>query len=139
MKLHTEYPPLPFFGSTDQSPELSPFWDAARSQRFVLPRCTDCGRFHWYPRASCPFCFGNIEWLAATGQGVVYSFSVTNDATSPYAIAYITLPEGVTILSNVVDCDLRTLAIGQKVSVVFVPTESGTPMPVFRPTQPQAE
>ena len=128
-----ERTPLPFFGSTDRNPELAPFWDAAQAHKLVLPRCVDCGRFHWYPRANCPFCFGSVEWLPSSGEGVVYSFSVTHGTAAPYAIAYITLAEGVTMLSNIVDCDLDTLAIGQKVSMLFVSTAGGPPLPVFRP------
>lgn len=124
---------LPSIVSTDQYPELAPFWEAARSETLVLPKCTACRRFHWYPRANCPFCFGDIEWLPATGEAVVYSFSVSKHVAPAYAIAYVTLAEGVTMLSNVVDCDFDALAIGQKVRVAFAATKGGTPMPVFRP------
>jgi hypothetical protein len=54
-------------------------------------------------------------------------------AEIPYAIAYVTLDEGVTMLTNIVDCDLDTLRIGQRVRVVFKPTEGGPPVPMFTP------
>ena len=50
-----------------------------------------------------------------------------------FAIAYVTLDEGVSMLTNIVDCDLDALRIGQKVRVVFKPTEGGPPVPMFTP------
>jgi len=52
---------------------------------------------------------------------------------APYAIAYVTLEEGVTMMTNIVDCDLDAIRIGQRVKVVFKPTESGPPVPMFTP------
>jgi uncharacterized OB-fold protein len=53
-------------------------------------------------------------------------------ASGPYAIGYVTLKEGPSILTNFVDCDLGRLRIGQKVRVVFKSTE-GPPLPFFTP------
>ena len=52
---------------------------------------------------------------------------------APYAIAYVTLAEGPSMMTNIVDCDLDALKIGQDVKVKFVPTEGGPPMPFFTP------
>jgi uncharacterized protein len=114
--------------------ETQAFWDAAKDNRFVVPFCTACGKAHWYPRAVCPFCdSGKVEWRAASGRGTIYTFSVMRRAKEPYAIAYVTLVEGPTMMTNIVDCDFDALRIGQKVSVVFAPTEDGPPVPMFRP------
>jgi len=51
----------------------------------------------------------------------------------PYALAYVTLDEGVTMMTNIVDCDLDAIRIGQRVKVVFKPTEGGPPVPMFTP------
>jgi hypothetical protein len=51
----------------------------------------------------------------------------------PYAIAYVTLAEGVTMMTNIVDCDLESIRIGQAVKVVFQPSEGGPPVPMFAP------
>jgi uncharacterized OB-fold protein len=50
-----------------------------------------------------------------------------------YCIAYVKLDEGVTMMTNIVDCDLDTVKIGQKVKVTFKKTEGGVSMPVFAP------
>jgi uncharacterized OB-fold protein len=43
----------------------------------------------------------------------------------------VTLDEGITMLTNIVDCDLDTVKIGQKVKLTFKKTENGTAMPMF--------
>ena len=39
-----------------------PFWDAARDQRLVIPKCRSCGKYHFYPRESCPIATGRSRW-----------------------------------------------------------------------------
>ncbi|MGH6673745.1 MAG: Zn-ribbon domain-containing OB-fold protein [Xanthobacteraceae bacterium] len=114
--------------------ETQAFWNAARERRFVVPSCGACGKAHWYPRAICPFCGSDkIAWRNASGRGAIHSFSVMRRAKEPYAIAYVTLAEGPTMLTNIVDCDFDALAIGQPVLVVFQESENGPPVPMFRP------
>lgn len=117
------------------NPENKPFWDAAAEGRLLLKRCKDCQQPHYYPRALCPFCFSdNTEWVDAKGTGEIYSYSVMRrGAPVPYALAYVTLDEGVSMLTNLVDCDFDALRIGQRVRVVFKPSEDGAPVPVFTP------
>jgi uncharacterized OB-fold protein len=114
--------------------ETKLFWDAASQGRLVIKRCTACGQSHYYPRALCPFCGSDAtEWQPASGNGAIYSYSVMRRAEVPYAIAYVTLDEGVTMMTNLVDCDFDKLAIGQRVRVVFKPTDGGPPVPTFTP------
>jgi len=54
-------------------------------------------------------------------------------APVPYAIAYVTLAEGPTMMTNLVDCDLDAIKIGQAVKLVFKPSEGGSPVPMFTP------
>ncbi len=114
--------------------ETKAFWDAAREGRFMVPVCTACGKAHWYPRAICPFCASDkVEWRAASGKGTIYTFSVMRRAKDLYTIAHVTLAEGPTMLTNIVDCDFDMLRIGQAVAVVFKETENGPPAPMFKP------
>ena len=116
------------------SPEIQPFWDAAAAGRLVIKRCAACGEVHYYPRALCPFCDSDrTEWMDASGRGTIYSFSVMRRVPQPYALAYVTLAEGVTMMTNIVDCDFDAIRIGQAVDVVFKPTDGGPPVPMFRP------
>ena len=117
------------------NPENRPFFDAAAQGRLLVKKCAACGEHHHYPRTFCPHCFSErTEWVEARGGGVIYSYSVLRRGVPvPYCIAYVTLEEGVTMLSNIVDCDLDSVRIGQKVKVVFKPSDGGAPVPMFAP------
>ena len=119
---------------TAVNPGDQEYFDAAAAGKLMLKKCGDCGEHHHFPRALCPFCFSDkTEWVEASGSGTVYTYSVMRRAPVPYAIAYVTLAEGPTIMSNIVDCDLDTVKVGQKVKVTFKTTEGGVSMPVFAP------
>jgi uncharacterized OB-fold protein len=114
------------------NPENQPFFDAARQGRLVIKKCSACGQPHHYPRALCPFCGSErTEWVPVSGRGILYSYSVMRRVPAPYAIAYVTLDEGVTMMTNIVDCDFDQIRIGQRVRLVFKPTEGGPPVPTF--------
>jgi uncharacterized protein len=117
------------------NPETKPFWDAAAAGKLLIKRCQGCGEAHYFPRALCPFCFSdNTVWEDSTGEGEIYAFSLMRkSATGPYAIGYVTLSEGLSVLTNFVDCDPGALKIGQKVKVVFKPSDGGPPLPFFTP------
>jgi hypothetical protein len=116
--------------------ETKPFWDAASEGRFLIKRCEECHQAHWYPRAYCPFCgSGKTVWEESPGEGVVYTFSIMRRSPSgPYAIGYVTLDEGPSMLTNFVDVTPQDLKIGMRVKLKFQPTEGGgPPAPVFAP------
>jgi uncharacterized OB-fold protein len=113
------------------NPENKPFFDAAREGKLLLGKCSACQELHYYPRAICPFCSGKTELVAAKGTGKIYSYSVMRRVAEPYAIAYVTLDEGVTMLTNMVDCDLERLRIGDPVRLVFKAAEGGEMIPMF--------
>jgi uncharacterized OB-fold protein len=117
------------------NPENEAFFEAATAGKLLIKKCAACGEHHCYPRAVCPFCASNrTEWREAKGTGTVYTCSVLRrGAPEPYCIAYVTLDEGVSMLTNVVDCDLDAVRIGLKVKVVFKPTDGGPPVPMFTP------
>lgn len=115
-------------------PDAKPFWDAAAEGKLLVKRCRDCGEHHHYPRDGCPFCGSvNTEWRQAAGQGTIYSFSTMRRAEVPYVVAYVTLDEGPSMMTNIVDADADTLRIGQRVAVRFQPSDGGPPLPVFVP------
>jgi uncharacterized OB-fold protein len=111
------------------------YFEAAAQGKLLLKKCNDCKEVHHFPRGICPFCFStNLDWVEAKGNGTIYSYSVTRRAGPiPYCIAYVTLDEGITVLTNIVDCDLDTVKIGQKVKLTFKKTEAGVPIAMFAP------
>jgi uncharacterized OB-fold protein len=115
------------------SPEHRPFREAARAGRFVIPACRSCAKAHWYPRGRCPFCFSaEIDWKEASGEGVIYSYSVMRRASPPHAIAYVTLAEGPSVLTSIVDSDFAHLKIGAAVRLVMRQVAEGMYFPFFR-------
>ena len=113
--------------------ENEAFWNAARRGRFTVPVCSACGKTHWYPRAICPFCCSDqIALKPAKGTGTIYSFSVSRRGKDDsYVIAYVTLDEGVTMMTNIVNADASKLAIGQRVRVTMLASEDGQKVPMF--------
>lgn len=115
-------------------PETRPFWEAAAEGRLLLKACKACTRAHWYPKVVCPFCHStDLEWRPASGRGTVYTYSVMRRVEVPYVLAYVTLDEGPTLLTNIVDCDVDSVRIGQSVQVGFRAAPQGRRVPVFAP------
>lgn len=115
-------------------PESLPYWTAADEGRLLIKKCNACGEVHHYPRDICPHCLSaDTEWLQAAGTGTVYSFSTMGQGEAAYTLAFVTLTEGVTLMSNLVDCNPAEVTIGQAVRVVFKPSEGGYQVPMFVP------
>lgn len=121
-----------------KAPEIDPgckaVFEAFREQRLLYGFCPESGRAHYYPRQTDPFSMSEqVEFREASGAGTLYSFSVMR-TKEPYVVAYVTLAEGPTMLTNIVDCDADRLEIGQKLALAWAPTdEAGLFMPVFTP------
>ena len=117
------------------NPGDEPYFAAAAEGKLMLKKCGACNEVHHYPRALCPFCFSDkVSWVQAKGTGEIYTYSVTRrGGPVPYCIAYVTLEEGIKMMTNIVDADLDTIKIGQKVKVVFKKSAGGFSVPMFAP------
>ena len=107
---------------------------ATAEERIITPPPVNPENERYFdPRVVCPHCFSDqTEWVPAKGTGTVYSYStMRRGVPAPYTIAYVTLDEGVSMMTNIVDCDVDTLGVGDKVQVVFRSAEDGTPVPMF--------
>ncbi len=125
--------PLP-----DLSGVSAPFWRAARAHQLVAPKCQSCGRVFFYPRAVCPFDWSSdIEWLALSGRGVIYTYTVVRQAAHPafaervpYVLALIDLAEGIRIMSQVA-AHPDAIRIGMPVVVRFEDVNEEVSLPFF--------
>ena len=124
------------------TPETRAFWDGCRRGELLLPRCRDCGRFHFYPRAMCPHCWStSLESVKASGKGRLYSYVINHrpapgfEDRTPYIIAVVELEEGVRILSNLVgvEPDPARLPLDMPVEVTFEEVSPDITLPLFRP------
>ena len=98
-------------------------------QRYNLigSKCTNCDGVYFPPRVICPKCRrkGNIETIQFKGKGKIHSFSIVETPTddfktiAPYAVAIIELEEGAKLTSQLVECNLDEIEIGDPVEMVF--------------------
>ncbi len=123
-----------------RSPDNAPFWDGCKRHALLLPFCTACGKPHLPPGPVCPFCFGDaLDWRAASGKGVVSSFTVVHQpwfpafkAEIPYNIVQVELAEGPRLASSLVGGN-EALKVGLAVEVVFDDVTAEVTLPRFRP------
>jgi uncharacterized OB-fold protein len=124
------------------TPESRPFWDAARRHELTLPCCRRCGKFHYYPRAACPFCLsGDLDWRRVSGRGRLHTFTVVHRGARgfplgpPYVLAVVELDEGPRMMTNLVGVtpDPASVRIGMPVEVTFADVTAEVALPHFRP------
>lgn len=122
------------------NPESKRFWEATAEGRLLLRQCKDCETIIYYPRALCPECASfNTDWIEASGNGEIYSFTVNHRGDGPYkdsapfVVAYVELDEGPRMMTNIVDTDPSSVEVGQRVRVVFHDTGEGSALPRFSP------
>lgn len=117
----------------------TPFWDATREQRLLLPWCRSCDEPFWFPRETCPRDLSpDIGWRPAEGHGVVHAVSVMPKPANPlmagrepYVVALIDLAEGVRMMSTVVDGDPWSVGVGDRVVLAWEPLSDGRQLYVF--------
>jgi uncharacterized OB-fold protein len=122
------------YPSVPMTPGVEPYWEGAKAGKLMMRSCNKCGKLHYYPRGVCPHCMStDLAWKEMKGTGTVYTYSVMRAAKPAYVIAYVTLDEGLSMMTNIVDVEPEKVKIGQKVKVVFKPTENGGKLPCFAP------
>ena len=105
-------------------PLSRPYWEAARSGRLVVQRCTGCGKLRHYPTILCSACHSSsVEWTQLSGKGAVHSWTICHHPFHPafkdevpYALVTVDLAEGVRALGRWTG---GALAIGQPVAARF--------------------
>ncbi len=116
------------------SPETKEFWDATKQGKLLIAKCPDTGKHVWWPRKVSPFTGKtNMEYVESKGTGVIYTFSVMRRSKQPYCIAYVTLDDGPTMMTNIVNVDYDTVKIGMKVKVTFKDLNDDASLPLFEP------
>ena len=115
-------------------------------ERLVAPRCTNCGTFRLPPPPICFVCqHRDVEWVELPGTGTVYSFTVVRHplrpdaqrvgARTPPAIIELdgTQGAGARMIANIIDCDVETLRIGDRVEIVWEHVSDEMAVFRFRP------
>ncbi len=122
--------------------DTKPFWDALHAGTFHLQRCADCKKIRHYPRPVCDACYSmNAEWVAASGRGTVFSWTITHHAFHPgfkadlpFTLLTVDLAEGVRMQAQA--RGVGELKVGLKVKVGFERVTDDLTLPVFEPDEP---
>ena len=121
-------------------PYTEPFWQAAKQERLVAPKCARCSTFRLPPTPFCPACRSmDVDWTPLSGRAEVFSFSVVHgfpglpDITLVAAVLDLPDAPGARLVSNIVGVDPSSVAIGDRVEVFFSPIADGWKLPLFRP------
>ena len=116
-----------------------PFWDAAKRNELMVPKCSDCEHFFFPPGAVCPNCQSKtLEWEKVSGKATVESWVVFHqlyfkgfEPDLPYNVAMVRLEEGPLLMTNVLETDIADLHRGMKVEVIFDPLTDEITVPRF--------
>lgn len=103
--------------------------------RFMLLRSKSSGRYIFHPRVVEPLTGAtDLEWVQASGNGVVYSTSVMRekDPAHNYNVALIDLAEGPRMMSRVEGIVPEAVKIGMAVKARIVDVAE-RPLVVFHP------
>lgn len=127
-------------------PQVQPwtqaFWDGTREGKLLVQVCNSCQARIFAPRKLCPDCWSaDLGWIESAGRGSIFTFSTAYSMVEPqfvdelpYTLAYVDLPEGIRMMTRIVDCEPTELAIGMEVEVTF--HERGdVRLPYFRPVR----
>ncbi|RLI05259.1 transcriptional regulator [Candidatus Bathyarchaeota archaeon] len=95
--------------------------------RLIGSRCLQCGKIFFPHRAVCRVCGSRkLEDYKLSEKGEVLSFTVIrrNSPSSfeknvPYIVGLIKLENGITLLSQIVDCSIEEVSIGMPVELTF--------------------
>ncbi len=114
--------PLPRLDSDNRA-----FWTGGADGELRLNQCQDCKTFIHPPRPVCRSCLSeNVVPTAVAGTGVVDTFTVNHQKWHPamevpFVIARVAIDgaPGVYLTTNIINCPVESVDIGDKVRVKF--------------------
>ncbi|MBW2232670.1 MAG: OB-fold domain-containing protein [Deltaproteobacteria bacterium] len=122
-------------------PHAEPFWRAAKQRRLLLPRCTDCQALQFPPELSCVHCGSpSQEWVEASGRATLYTWTLCHApllpyfaAHAPWAVAAVTLEEGVRMITRVVGIPESQYQMEMPLVADYEDLDDERTLVVFRP------
>lgn len=125
------------------TPDMKPFYDAAKRHELVVQRCTQCGTYRFPAREICSNCLSrSAEWVRVSGEGEVFSYNVMHQVYHPgfagevpYAVVVVKLAEGAKMNSNLLGIEPHAIKIGMPVKVVFEDISDEVALPKFVPRE----
>ena len=97
--------------------------------RFMIQRSRSTGAYVFYPRIAAP---GggetDLEWVPASGEGVIYAITVNRTREGAHNVALVDLAEGPRLMTRIEG--VETAPIGARVLARIAAGEAG-PLLVF--------
>jgi uncharacterized OB-fold protein len=122
--------------------EWHDWWEATERPVLLVQTCEECGHRQHYPRAVCLDCGADrLGWIEASGNGTVYSFTVSHLSPDPerfeppYVVALVDLTEGVRLVTRIVTSEPDSLQCGQEATLTWIPAGDGRHLPAFKPLE----
>lgn len=117
--------PLPELNSRN-----APFVEGLRQHQLRVPRCKDCGHYHWTPYPACRSCLSDaLVWTPVSGEARLYSYTVVHRGVgvfgeqAPYVVAMGELleqPRPCLVVAELVGTRPEDVRIGQALEIGFV-------------------
>ena len=96
--------------------------------RLVGGRCTACGQHHFPKASTCPYCSGDaVEEALLSPDGELWAWTAVTAPPPgyrgdiPYGFGVVELPEGVRVISRLIEADPGALRFRQRVGLTVVP------------------
>lgn len=125
--------------------ETIEWWRGAAEHRLLVQRCDDCHHCRLPPAPVCCECQSNAShYQEVCGKGTLYTYTIIHRAVAmdqelPFVIAVIELDmagvedsNSVRMMSNIVDADPESMAIGRPVEVVWETMSDEVSVPRFK-------
>ena len=108
----------------------APFVEGLRRHEFLVPKCQDCGDYHWVPYPACRTCLSDaLTWTPVSGKAHVYSYTVVHRGLGPFAeqAPYVVAigelveqPRPCLVVAELVGTPWQEVHIGQPLQIGFV-------------------
>lgn len=104
-----------------------PFWNNLNQGKLTIQQCNQCDGWVFFPRRHCSHCMAHdLEWKEVSGEGTLYSYTLTRVPTMPefadempQALAVVELAQGVRVNTTLTGLDEDEIKIGMAVKPVF--------------------
>jgi uncharacterized protein len=129
--------PVQLFDPPRTAPWLEPYFEGLNERELRLPRCSVCGAWEWYPRASGPDCAGaQYTWIRIGEGASVFTYSRVERAflpgvKDPYVVGLLCPDDApsVRIAAQLVSAS-SGFSIGARARLAFFETTGG-PLPFY--------
>ena len=117
------------------------FWEGAKKNKLMLQKSKNNGNYFLYSVGHSSVAVDHeFEWVEASGNGKIYSFTVSYIPGGseyyldkiPYVIGSILLEENVRITSNIITKDIKSIKVEKKVKVCFKKLSDQIVFPCFK-------